>query len=61
MPNDGMIQNLNLDFNTMRLQIIKESIQRMAHEGSPAHGDREGVGRRLTDGDGGGGAATATA
>jgi hypothetical protein len=35
MPNDGMIQNLNLDFNTMRLQIIKESIQRMAHEGSP--------------------------
>jgi hypothetical protein len=34
-PNDGMIQNLNLDFNVMRLQTIMESIQRMAHEGSP--------------------------
>jgi hypothetical protein len=33
-PNDGMIRNLNLDFNTIRLQIIMESIQRMAPEGS---------------------------
>jgi hypothetical protein len=34
-PNDGMIQNLNSDFNVIRLQTIMESIQRMAHEGSP--------------------------
>jgi hypothetical protein len=32
--NDGMIQNLNLDFNTIRLQTIMESIQRMAPESS---------------------------
>jgi hypothetical protein len=35
MPNDGMIQNLNPDFNVVRLQSIMESIQRMPHEGSP--------------------------
>jgi hypothetical protein len=33
-PNDGMIQNLNLDFNSLRLQTIMESIQRMTLEGS---------------------------
>jgi hypothetical protein len=30
-----MIQNLNLDFNTIRLQTIIESIQRMTPKGSP--------------------------
>jgi hypothetical protein len=35
MPNDGMIRNLNLDLNAIRLQTIMESIQRMALEGSP--------------------------
>jgi hypothetical protein len=35
MPNDGMIQNLNLNFNAIRLQTIMESIQRMTPEGSP--------------------------
>jgi hypothetical protein len=34
-PNNGMIQNLNLDFSTGRLQTIMESIQRMAPKGSP--------------------------
>jgi hypothetical protein len=34
-PNDGMIRNLNPDFNVIRLQTIMESIQRMAPEGSP--------------------------
>jgi hypothetical protein len=34
-PNEGMIQNLNSDFNDIRLQTIMESIQRMAPEGSP--------------------------
>jgi hypothetical protein len=33
-PNYGMIRNLNLDFNAMRLQTIMESIQRMTPEGS---------------------------
>jgi hypothetical protein len=33
--NDGMIQNLNLDFNAIRLQNIMESIQWMTLEGSP--------------------------
>jgi hypothetical protein len=33
--NDGMIQNLNLDFNVVWLQTIMESIQRMTPEGSP--------------------------
>jgi hypothetical protein len=32
--NDGIIQNLNLDFNAIRLQTIMESIQQMAPEGS---------------------------
>jgi hypothetical protein len=34
-PNDGMIRNLNPDFNAIRFQTIMESIQRMAPEGSP--------------------------
>jgi hypothetical protein len=34
-PNDGMIRNLNLDFNAFRLKTIMESIQRMESEGSP--------------------------
>jgi hypothetical protein len=34
-PNDGMIQNLNPDFNVMQLQTIMESIQHMTPEGSP--------------------------
>jgi hypothetical protein len=34
-PNDGMIQNLNLDFNAIQLQTIMESIQRITLEGSP--------------------------
>jgi hypothetical protein len=34
-PNEWMIQNLNSDFNDIQLQIIIESIQRMAPEGSP--------------------------
>jgi hypothetical protein len=33
-PNDGIIRNLNLDFNAVWLQTIIESIQRMASEGS---------------------------
>jgi hypothetical protein len=33
--NDGMIRNLNLDFNVVWLQTIMESIQRMTPEGSP--------------------------
>jgi hypothetical protein len=36
-PNDRLVQNLNLDFNIVRLQTIMESIQRMAPEGSPLH------------------------
>jgi hypothetical protein len=35
MPNDGMIQNLNSDFNIMQLCTIMESIQCMIPEGSP--------------------------
>jgi hypothetical protein len=34
MPNDGMIQNLNPNFNAIWLQTIMESIRRMALEGS---------------------------
>jgi hypothetical protein len=34
-PNDGMIWNLNPDFNVVRLQTIMESIQYMTPEGSP--------------------------
>jgi hypothetical protein len=33
--NDEMIQYLNTDFNTIRLQTIIESIQHMAPDGSP--------------------------
>jgi hypothetical protein len=33
--NDGTIQNMNPDFNAVRLQTIIELIQCMAHEGSP--------------------------
>jgi hypothetical protein len=33
--NDEMIQNLNSDFNTIWLQTIMESIQRIGPEGSP--------------------------
>jgi hypothetical protein len=35
MPNGEMIRNLNPEFNVIRLETIMESIQRMAHEGSP--------------------------
>jgi hypothetical protein len=34
-PNDRLIRNLNPDINTIRLQTIMVSIQRMAPEGSP--------------------------
>jgi hypothetical protein len=34
-PNAAMIQNLNPDFNAIRLQTIMESIQWMTPEGSP--------------------------
>jgi hypothetical protein len=34
-PSDRLVQNLNQDFNVVRLQIIIESIQRMALESSP--------------------------
>jgi hypothetical protein len=34
-PNDRMIQNLNQDFNAVRLQTIMKSIQRMKPKGSP--------------------------
>jgi hypothetical protein len=34
-PNDGMIQNLNPDFNAIQLQTIMEFIQRMTPECSP--------------------------
>jgi hypothetical protein len=33
-PNDGMIRNLNSDFNVIWLQTVMDSIQRMAPEGS---------------------------
>jgi hypothetical protein len=35
MPDHGMIQNLNPDFNVVWLQTIMELIQCMAPEGSP--------------------------
>jgi hypothetical protein len=35
MPGIRLIRNLNLDFNTVWLQMILESIQRIAYEGSP--------------------------
>jgi hypothetical protein len=34
-PSTGLIQNLNLDFNTVRVQAVMETIQRMAPDGSP--------------------------
>jgi hypothetical protein len=34
-PNAGLVQNLNPDFNVVWLQMILDSIQRMAPEGSP--------------------------
>jgi hypothetical protein len=34
-PSAGLVQNLNLDFNAVRVQTIMETIQRMAPDGSP--------------------------
>jgi hypothetical protein len=34
-PSGGLVQNLNLDFNTVQVQVIMEIIQRMAPDGSP--------------------------
>jgi hypothetical protein len=34
-PSAGLVQNLNLDFNAIRVQAIMEIIQRMAPDGSP--------------------------
>jgi hypothetical protein len=34
-PNNNIVRNLNLDFNTVRLQTIIESIQRMVPPDSP--------------------------
>jgi hypothetical protein len=34
-PSTGLIQNLNPDFNDVRVQVIMETIQRMAPDGSP--------------------------
>jgi hypothetical protein len=34
-PSTGLIQNLNLDFNVVRVQAIMETIQRMTPDGSP--------------------------
>jgi hypothetical protein len=34
-PSAGLVQNLNLDFNALRVQAIMETIQRMAPDGSP--------------------------
>jgi hypothetical protein len=34
-PSGSLVQNLNLDFNVVRVQTIMETIQRMAHDGSP--------------------------
>jgi hypothetical protein len=34
-PSGSLIQNLNLDFNTVRVQAIMETVQRMAPDGSP--------------------------
>jgi hypothetical protein len=35
MPSGGLVQNLNPDFNTVWVQAIMETIQRMAPDGSP--------------------------
>jgi hypothetical protein len=34
-PSAGLVQNLNLDFNAVRVQAIMETIQRMAPDGFP--------------------------
>jgi hypothetical protein len=34
-PSTGLIRNLNLDFNAVRVKAIMETIQRMAPDGSP--------------------------
>jgi hypothetical protein len=34
-PSVGLVQNLNPDFNAVRVQVIIETIQRMAPDGSP--------------------------
>jgi hypothetical protein len=34
-PSAGLVQNLNPDFNVIRVQVIMETIQRMAPDGSP--------------------------
>jgi hypothetical protein len=34
-PSTGLVQNLNSDFNAIRVQAIMETIQRMAPDGSP--------------------------
>jgi hypothetical protein len=34
-PNGSLVQNLNLDFNIVRVQAIMETIQHMALDGSP--------------------------
>jgi hypothetical protein len=33
-PSAGLVHNLNLDFNVVRVQMIMETIQRMAPDGS---------------------------
>jgi hypothetical protein len=34
-PSVGLVQNMNTDFNHVRVQVIMETIQRMASDGSP--------------------------
>jgi hypothetical protein len=34
-PSEGLVQNLNLDFNAIQVHAIMETIQRMAPNGSP--------------------------
>jgi hypothetical protein len=34
-PSTGLVRNLNPDFNVVRVQVIMETIQRMAPDGSP--------------------------
>jgi hypothetical protein len=34
-PSAGLVQNLNLDFNVVRVQAIMETIQRMTSDGFP--------------------------
>jgi hypothetical protein len=35
IPNVGLVQNLNPDFNAVQVQAIMETIQRMTPDGSP--------------------------